>query len=147
MKHSSDSSEQQDVEGYLLKQLEIKLGVNFSGNDSLPIELGVKPDAVDLNNKIVVEVYARLGELKGAQLHKVKGDILKLVLIDTKLGGGWRKVLCFASDAAAKYAQGKSWVAEAARTFDIEIVIINLPEDLQQQIKSAQKRQKMVNAV
>lgn len=145
MKHASDSTEQQDVESYLLECLANKLCLNFSGSGCLPIELGVKPDAVDLANKTVVEVYARVGELKGAQLHKVKGDILKLVLIDTKLGGGWNKILCFASDEAAKYVQGQSWVAEAARTFGIKIVVINLPKDLQQQIKSAQKRQRMVN--
>lgn len=48
MKHASDSSEQQNIEGYLIERLETKFDLKFSANDRLPIELGVKPDAVDI---------------------------------------------------------------------------------------------------
>ena len=67
----------------------------------IPHLIGVQPDAVDSANKVVVDVYARIGNLKGGQLHKVKGDILKLIFIDEQLGGGWRKILVFADAAAA----------------------------------------------
>ena len=141
----SDSSEQQTAETFMLKSLEQKLGLNFDSGATLPIEIGVKPDAIDPINKVIVEVYARVGEVKGGQLHKIKGDILKLALIEKKLGNGWRKILCFASDEAAKYVQGKSWVAEAAKAFNVEIQVVNLPLELRNDVVSAQKRQRMVN--
>ena len=144
-KHKSDSSEQQTAEEYMLISLQEQIGAQFDSDATLPFSLGVKPDAIDPVNKVVVEAYARIGAVKGAQLHKIKGDILKLALIEKKLGPGWRKIMCFASDEAAKYVQGKSWVAEAAKEFGVEIHIIHLPEELENKIVSAQKRQRMVN--
>lgn len=38
--------------------------------------------------------------------------------------------MCFASDDATKYVQGKSWVAETVRTFDIEIKTVELPTEI-----------------
>jgi len=118
-KHQSDSTEQQTAQEYMLNALENDLGICFNPEARLPNEVGVQPDAIDPDNKVVVEAYARIGEVKGAQLHKIKGDILKLALIEKKIGPGWRKIMCFASDEAAKYVRGMSWMAEAAR--DIRI--------------------------
>ncbi len=129
----------------MLKSLQNKLGCHFVPDAEMPIDVGVKPDAVDLKNKIVVEVYARVGEVNGAQQHKIKGDILKLALIDKRLGSGWRKIMCFASNEAAKYVQGKSWVAEAAKEFGVELFIVDLPEEQKINVITAQKRQRMVN--
>jgi hypothetical protein len=144
-KHLSDSSEQQAAETYMLKSLEQKLELHFDPDATLPIEVGVIPDAIDPINKVIVEAYARVGEVKGAQLHKIKGDILKLAVIEKMLGSGWRKILCFASDEAAKYVRGKSWVAEAAKVFSVEIQVVHLPLELRNNVVSAQKRQRMVN--
>ncbi|MDQ1362260.1 MAG: hypothetical protein QG652_120 [Pseudomonadota bacterium] len=77
--------------------------------------------------------------VKGAQLHKIKGDILKLALIEKKLGPGWRKIMCFASNESAKYVQGNSWVAEAAREFGVEIHVVQLPKEQEDKVISAQK--------
>lgn len=129
----------------MIASLQSLLGCDFDKNAKLPINVGVNPDAIDPINKIVVEVYARVGEVRGAQLHKIKGDILKLALIEKRLGTGWRKIMCFASNEAAKYVQGKSWVAEAAKEFGVEIFIVELPEEKKENIISAQKRQRMVN--
>ncbi len=144
-KHVSDSSEQRIAETHILKSLERALGLHFDPGAVLPIEVGVKPDAIDPVNKVVVEVYAMVGEVKGGQLQKIKGDILKLALIEKILGEGWRKILCFASDEAAKYVQGKSWVAEAARVFEVEVHLVHLPADHENNVISAQNRQHMVN--
>jgi len=144
-RHLSDSTEQQTAEGFMLSSLQDKLGLNFEADAVLPIDVGIKPDAIDPNNKVVVEVYARVGKVKGAQLNKIKGDILKLALIEKRLGVGWRKIMCFASNEAAKYVQGKSWVAEAAKEFGVEIFVVELPEEQKNNVISAQKRQKMVN--
>jgi hypothetical protein len=53
--------------------------------------------------------------------------------------------MCFASDEAAKYVLGNSWVAEATRIFGIEIHVIHLTKELKQIVVAAQKRQRMVN--
>src|SRR3546814_8353628 len=84
--HKSSSIAQQEAVRHLLAALEQCLGATFTAGDSLPMELGVKPDGIDSNRKIVVEVYARVGELKGAQLHKAKTDLLKLIYIKRMLG-------------------------------------------------------------
>lgn len=144
-RHLSDSSEQQKAEGYMLTFLQDELGLNFDSNSVLPINIGVKPDAIDPINKVIVEVYAHVGKVKGAQYHKIKGDILKLALIEKRLGTGWRKIICFASNEAAKYIRGKSWVAEAAKEFGVEVYVVELPEEQKNNIISAQKRQRMVN--
>jgi len=144
-KHLSDSSEQQTAEAYMLKSLEQVLGLHFDPGAVLPIDVGVKPDAIDPINKVVVEVYARVGEVKGGQLQKIKGDILKLALIGENLGKGWRKILCFASDEAAKYIQGESWVAEAAREFEVEVHVMPLTSEQESKVIAAQRRQRMVN--
>lgn len=144
-KHASDSTEQQEAEAYMLNALEQELNLSFEPNCKLPSYIGVQPDAVDLKNKVVVEAYARVGELKGAQLHKVKGDILKLIFIQEKMGEPWRKIMCFADESVAKYVMGKSWVAEAARTFGVEVFVKELPEEQASLVKQAQVRQRMVN--
>jgi hypothetical protein len=143
--HKSNSSEQQAAEAAILRALENKLGIKFDGDAKLPIEVGVQPDAIDTESKTVAEVYARIGAVKGAQLHKIKGDILKLALIGTRLNDDWRKILCFASDEAASYASGKSWVAEAAREFGIEVIVVAIPAEIRESVMNAQTRQRMVN--
>lgn len=146
-KLQSDSIEQQTAEGYMLISLQKKLNLSFDPESVLPIDIGVKPDAINQVNKVVVEVYARIGEVKGGQLHKIKGDILKLALIEKKLGSDWRKIMCFASNEAAKYVRGKSWVAEAAREFGVKIHVVQLSEEQKKIVILAQKRQRMVNKV
>lgn len=141
--HKSDSTEQQIAENHMLRAVEVKLGLHFAMGATLGI--GVQPDGIDLENKVVVEAYARVGELKGAQLHKVKADILKLAYIDKKLGPGWRKIMCFGSEEAAKSLRGSSWAAEAARVFGIEIHVEPLPSEQAMLVKAAQERQRMVN--
>lgn len=144
--HKSDSSEQQATEAYLIKTLAQDLGLTFDSEKWAELPSGVQPDAVDPENKVVVEAYARIGALKGGQLHKVKGDILKLMYIDEKLGGGWRKIMVFADASAASYLLGKSWVAEAVRFFGIEVYVKELSKDQRDLVRAAQERQKMVNS-
>jgi hypothetical protein len=142
--HKSDSSEQRNAEAYILGAIAERFGLVFDQHASLGI--GVEPDGIDVGGKVVVEIYARVGALKGAQLHKVKGDLLKLAFIEKRLGPGWRKIICFGCPDAAKFLMGKSWPAAAARQFGIEVIIEPLPSELCEVIKSAQKRQRMINA-
>lgn len=142
-RHKSDSAEQQEAESFILASVADRLSLNFDKDADLG--LGVKPDGIDLHKKVVVEAYARVGQLKGAQLHKVKSDLLKLAYIDKKLGSGWRKIMCFGSQEAASFLLGSSWAAEAARSFGIEIFVEPLPREQEEYVLAAQERQRMVN--
>ena len=144
-KHPSNSLSQQGAQEDILSHLQDKLSIKFDPEPQLPIDIAVQPDAVDSTNKVVVEVYAHIGKLKGSQRHKIKGDLLKLALIGKKLGPGWRKIMCFACEEAVKLVEGQSWVAHAAREFDIEIHVATLPDEREKEVISAQERQRMVN--
>jgi len=144
--HKSDSTEQRDAEAYILQSLEAELDARFDPAARLSIAAGVQPDAIDPARKIIVEVYARVGPVKGAQLHKIKGDVLKLALIGQQAGSEWRRILCFASKEPAAYVTGRSWVASAVRHFGIEVVVARLSEEHRERVKSAQDRQRMVNS-
>lgn len=141
--HKSDSTEQQTAESFILAAVATRLSLNF--DKSADLGLGVKPDGIDPRQKVVVEAYAHVGQLKGAQLHKVKGDLLKLAFIEKKLGAGWRKIMCFGSQEAASFLLGASWAAEAARAFEIEVIVEPLPPEQVQFVLAAQQRQRMGN--
>ena len=104
--------EQQAAESFILAAIAKRLSLTF--DNTADLGLGVKPDGIDPCQKVVVEAYARVGALKGAQLHKVNGDLLKLAFLEKKLGAGWRKIMCFGSHEAASFLLGASWAAEAA---------------------------------
>ncbi|WP_156000859.1 hypothetical protein [Thioalkalivibrio sp. ALJT] len=143
--HKSDSTEQRDAETYILLSLEAELSATFDPAARLPISSRVQPDAIDPVKKIIVEVYARVGPVKGAQLHKIKGDVLKLALIGQQAGPDWRRILCFASEEAAAYVTGQSWVAAAVKHFGIEVIVAPLSDEHRERVASAQARQRMVN--
>ncbi|WP_293625737.1 hypothetical protein [Salinisphaera sp.] len=143
--HKSDSTEQVDAETYILRLLEAELSATFDPAAPLPIPSRVQPDAIDPVKKIIVEVYARVGPVKGAQLHKIKGDVLKLALIGQQAGPDWRRILCFASEEAAAYVTGQSWVAAAVKHFGIEVIVAPLSDEHRERVTSAQARQRMVN--
>jgi hypothetical protein len=144
--HVSDSRAQRDAESCMLASLAERLKLNIITNAERVVELrGLKPDAIDWKQQVIVEVYARIGKLKGAQPHKVKGDILKLVLLERILGGKWRKVLCFADETAANVARGKSWVALAAKEFGVEVIVERMPTAVAARVRAAQHNQRMVN--
>lgn len=143
-RHKSDSSEQLDAENFILGEIAQRESIKF--DDGPELEIGARPDGINQNMKVAVEVYAHIGHLKGAQLHKVKADLLKLVYIERKLGGNWKKIMCFASNRAASYLEGSSWCAEAAKSFGVEVIVVSLPDEQKQLVLAAQQRQRMVNA-
>jgi hypothetical protein len=105
----------------------------------------LKPDAIDWKKRVIVEVYARVGRLKGAQPNKVKGDILKLLFMERLLGGRWKKIICLGDNAAAKTLKGKSWVCAAANEFGITVEVVPHSKKTMRAVLSAQLSQRMVN--
>ncbi|CDW96516.1 MULTISPECIES: hypothetical protein [unclassified Thiomonas] len=146
--HKSNSSVQKWAEQLILQTVKDELNLNFSPCEECEeiARLGVCPDGVDVNNKTVIEVYSHVGKLKGAQLHKIKGDILKLVYIDKSLNSEWKKLICFCDNEAANFLLGDSWAARAAKIFGIQIHIAEIDSDAKKKITDAQTKQLMVNA-
>jgi len=146
MSHPSDSADQRATERTTLLALEALWGARFTPGTRLPVDVGLAPDGVDLDRKLVVEVYARVGRLKPAQAHKVKADLLKLAYLRKLLGPEWRVVFCFVDHQAAAFLMGKSWAAQAAQAFGVEVVVQELPADVREIVVAAQARQRMTNA-
>ena len=143
---ASSSTEQQEIERIILATLNQQLGLNLAPRClSLSETTTVHLDGLDEENHVACEIYSRLGKLKGSQPDKVASDLLKLSLVEDALGGRWRKILCFASEEAAKVVQGKSWLAAAAERFQVEVRLVTLAEAERELLLAAQARQVMVN--
>jgi len=146
MKHASDSTEQQSAEAFILESLSTELGIELTqGKLLLPSGSSVQIDGINKQEIVLCEIYARIGKLKGSQPDKVASDFIKMLLVEKSLGGNWKKHFCFASDEAASILNGKSWLANAAVEFGINVHVYTLPEHIASSVVSAQKRQVMVN--
>jgi hypothetical protein len=132
------------AERYVLDALEVTLIATFVPGAVLPIAASVKPDGIDPERKIIVEVFSRIGKLKPAQAHKVRADLFKLAYLRKLLGPEWRTIFCFVDQSASASLLGRSWTAEAAQAFGVEILVQDLPENVRLQVIAAQDRQNMV---
>jgi hypothetical protein len=139
--HASYSSAQHEAEEAMLSGLESKLGLQFVNIAfTHPIGETLQPDAIDLKGRVLVEVYPHIGKINGAQSQKVRRDILKFMFAEEKLGGRWRKVLCFADKKAAQIVQDETWIRKAASEIAAEVYVVPLPEKLTKKVLAAQKR-------
>jgi len=138
---AGDSAEQRAAEKVLLAALSEKLGVVL-----LPIEL-TPPDglwALQVDgacDSVLCEIYAHLGKLKPAQEHKVLHDAAKLRYAERLLGAPRRKLLVFADPLAAAPFLDKRWKAQALVADGIEVIVLDLPPELREQVRLAQIRQ------
>ena len=145
--HPSSSVVQQEAEAVLLSALARKLGCNLEPHSiRLNDKSSIQIDGFSADGRVLCEVYAHVGTLRGGQLDKVATDILKLNLASGRKGGIWRKILLFADQQACKMLKGSSWLAEACKDSHVEIEVADITEQTRQKIKAVQKRQKMVNA-
>lgn len=143
--HVSDSAVQRRAEEVIRALLVQRLGVDLApATIKLAAGAPVQVDAASPDRRVLAEIFARQGALKGGQQKKVAIDTLKLLTVrrehpDTKL------VIAFADTAAAAYATGGGWLAQALRTWDVDIEIVDIPQNLRDEILAAQAGQKMVN--
>lgn len=145
--HLSDSTVQQNAELAIINSLAEQLGMPGAlYPKKLPAPGGafVQLDACSDDNSVLVEAYARQGKLKGAQIKKISQDVLKLALLkrDSRLSRS-RAIIVFASEEARASITG--WVRSAADQFGVELVVVDIPESVRNEIRSAQARQVMVN--
>ncbi|HEY7962441.1 MAG TPA: hypothetical protein VID29_11005 [Solirubrobacteraceae bacterium] len=145
MAHPSDSQEQRNAEALILQAVSASVGIELAPR-SLRLDGGARADVdgVAPDESVLVEVFAHQGRLKGAQFHKVARDALKLITLGRTRPGS-RLIIAFGDSDAAACVSASSWLAEALRTWAIEVLVVNLDADIRAGLRSAQARQVMVN--
>jgi hypothetical protein len=145
--HSSDSAEQRAAEPEILRLLAAKLNTSLAPETlQLPGGARVDVDGVDPDRRFFVEVFAHQGRLKGGQIHKVARDALKLITVGREHPDA-RLIIAFGDVAAAAGVVGKSWLAEALRTWHVETFVAEISDLTRDALLQAQTRQVMVNVV
>lgn len=146
MAHQSDSGVQLQAEAAIRTAVEQQLGVSLPPRRlQLPGGARVDVDGVDEASGTYVEIFAHQGPLKAAQFHKVARDALKLITIARDRPAGARLALAFASAQAARSVQGRSWLSEALRTWDVAVIVVDVDAAIRASVLEAQARQVMVN--
>ncbi len=131
-RHLSDSDVQCDIETYIFGEIKKKLLCdNLQANVILTLseenDIRICPDFYSEKDLIIGEIHTHLGRLKSAQLHKIKGDILKMLLWEKCQGETkYTKIIVVCNMDEFKQLQGKSFVAEAIRQFDIKLEYVPL---------------------
>jgi hypothetical protein len=138
-----DSSEQRKAEEWLLNALSSKLGVELIKRKRFLLEGGswIELDGFCESPMILCEVWAHIGTPKSAQKDKVMTDAFKLLFVNEVNKGDSKRILLLADRKAAAHFQGKSWMARCLKEYNIMIEIIELPPELNKDVKEAQKRQ------
>ena len=105
--HVSDSLVQRRDEGVIRGLFAERLGVKLVPR-TIKLKAGalVQVDAASPDDRVLAEIFARQGTLKGGQQKKVAIDTLKLITVRQERPGT-ELVLCFADEAAAAYATGR----------------------------------------
>jgi len=145
----SDSKVQLDMEKTVIEKLNKEYGYNLKPEEMV-LEDGISVflDGYDENEKIICEIYSKIGKLKGSQPDKVASDFLKMLLVEKAKGCQMKKIFCFVDgEAASKFINpnGKSWLNHAKEKLDIDIKVIELTSEERNEIENAQKNQNLLN--
>lgn len=148
-RHLSDSDVQCNIEKYIFDEIKEKLLCeNLQSNVILPLseenDIRICPDFYSEKDHIIGEIHTHLDRLKPAQLHKIEGDILKMLLFEKgQKGVKYTKMIVVCDMQEYVQLQGKSFVAEAIRQFGIILEHIPLKVEQIIQLKNAMKNQNL----
>jgi hypothetical protein len=144
--HPSDSEVQRRAELVLVKAVADRLGVALEKKTlNLPGGATVQLDGCNQAERVACEAFARQGEMNPGQKRKLGNDILKLLLVERRLGGAWRKIVVVANPGARASLSGGSWQSLAVSEFGIEVLYAPLDAALSTEILAAQGLQVMTN--
>lgn len=139
--HVSDSAEQRAAERAIIAAVAEQLGVELTPA-RIPIEdAHVEIDGASADRAVLVEAYARIGALKGAQPRKLATDAFKLAWAGQRLGAT-RLVIAVADEVVAGYLQRPgAWLTAALRDAGVDVLVAELDEDMRSAVQAAQSRQ------
>ena len=140
-----DSSEQQAAESLIVGAVSQLVGVEL-GPERLTLASGswMMLDGVAFAPPVFCEAWAHVGKAKPGQQKKVMTDALKLVVAraSVSVGEDCRAILAFCDQEAASHFQGQSWMAEALRQLEVEVVVVDIPRAVREGVLRAQVRQR-----
>ena len=148
-RHLSDSDVQCNIEKYIFDEIKKNLLCeNLQSNVILTLseenDIRICPDFYSEKDHIIGEIHTHLGRLKPAQLHKIEGDILKILLFEKEQEGvKYTKMIVVCDMQEYEQLKGKSFVAEAIRQFGIKLEHIPLKAEQIIQLKNTMKNQNL----
>lgn len=142
---SSRSDEQGRAEKAVLEQLQHDLlqPGPFERHKKLKVgDANVVVDGYSADPRRLVEVYAHVGKLRGAQSSKIAKDALKLVALQGTQKGS-QVILAFI-DQKAQPGQG-TWLRSVIDAVGIERRVVKVDDEVIKDVEQAQVRQRMIN--
>jgi len=137
------SSEQQQVEEWLVSQLSDEIGVPLKKQRMYPVGRSwLEVDGYHENPLVLCEAWAHIGRPKSAQKNKVMADALKLLYIKKYQAKEGRYILLFGNEQAASHFLCNSWNAKCLEHNGIEVKVIKFPKEIENRVYQAQLRQK-----
>lgn len=135
--------EQRLAEVHLLDALAKELGKALAPTTiRLPSGVRVEVDGADVDQGVLVECWAHIGKVKGAQRLKVLTDAFKLTWIANNIPGRPRLILCMGDrEAAAPFLNKRAWFGQALADQGVEVIVVPLPDEVRQAVIQAQQRQ------
>lgn len=141
----SSSIVQVETEVIVRDLLSQQFRINLISTELRNGQVNIQLDIYSEEYKIIGEIYSRIGRAVSAQSNKIKGDILKMLLVEKINGINYRKLIVVNDDKLYNQLQGNSWLAEAVRQYEIETILVPLPEEKCKSIIEAQLRQNLIN--
>lgn len=142
----SDSRATEQVKAELLMRslLSAQIGCVLGSKRrvSLTNRKEIEVDAYCKEPKVLVEIYAHIGELKSAQKHKIANDLLKFAAVRHTPGFWQHSRLIFAC-ASRQVQRGirDCWLAAASELFEVEIILLDIGKNAEFTLRMAQQRQ------
>ena len=140
--HASLSEVQDEAEAVSLELLRQRDGYKTLARREIAIgNAKCQPDGVNALGTRIVEIYAHVGKLRGAQDKKVAKDILKFAAIQRQPNRERTKCeIWFVDEEARRSVTG--WMKEAAAEFEVQLrLVTDFPETLRKDLIKAQERQ------
>ena len=97
-----------------------------------------------LAQRVLAEVFAHQGSLKGGQRHKLMSDAFKLVAVAKALSGA--RVMLVLTDPVAADGLQRGWRGVALKALGVEVMTVAIPDDVAEKVRAAQLRQRMTNS-
>ena len=146
----SNSDEQQYAENIIFDEIEKMLGITLTKNPRISLSentnVHIQPDFYSEEESIVGEIFSHIGKYKGSQPRKIANDILKMVLLDKAKNKTHKKLFVVCRDEEKNVLENSSsWLSECIRQFDVEVIKVDIPDIIKEQVLAAQKRQIMIN--
>lgn len=142
--HASDSLAQRDAEALIIAAVAEYVGEPLAASKiSLGDGVRVEIDGASEDHSILVEAYAHIGKLVGAQPKKLATDAFKLTWAGGKLGSTRLIIAVIDPQVEAYLMRPTAWLTASLRDSSVEVVRVSIHDDAHARVAAAQKMQFM----